>query len=144
VEGLSADGARVFALSFDPAEVADDRRGSRHFAFAVPLDGTDAARLASLRLGAPGGLVAAARSMAPAAAARTGDTVEARAAPGGVELRWDAAAHPMIMVRDPASGEILSLARGGAIEVATPQRTLDVLLSDRVGSRTVRVTAAGR
>jgi hypothetical protein len=144
VEGWTGDGGRVFELSFDAAEVADDPRGSRHFAFAVPLDGVAAGRLASLRLGGPGGLMAAARSVAPAAAARAGETVEANDVPGGVRLRWDATAHPMILVRDPASGEILSLARGGAIDVATTQRALEVLLSDRVGSRTVRVTVGGR
>ena len=76
----------------------------------------------------------------PAAAARMAEAVEARGVAGGVQLRWDAAAHPMIMVRDPATGEVLSLARGGAIDVATTQRALDVVLSDRVGSRAVRVT----
>ena len=67
VEGRSADGGRVFGLSFDAAEVADDRHDGRQFAFAVPMDGATIARLASLRLETPGGAVAAARSAAPAA-----------------------------------------------------------------------------
>jgi hypothetical protein len=144
VEGRAADGASVFAISFDAAEIADDRRGGRHFAFAVPLDGVATGRLASLRLGTPAGEVAAQRAVAPLAADRAGAGVEARAVPGGAQLRWDAAAHPMVMVRDPSTGEILSFARGGVVDLPTAGRALDVGLSDRVGSRTVRVTVVGR
>jgi hypothetical protein len=139
VEGLAADGARLFDLSFDAAPVADGRRDTRHFAFAVPLDDATAARLGSLRLSAPAGAAAALRASSPAAA-RVGNVVEARPAAGGVALRWDASAHPMIMVRDPDTGEVLSLARGGEAEVATSKSELDVIVSDRVGSRQVRVT----
>ncbi len=45
------------------------------------------------------------------------------------------------MVRDPDTGEVLSFARGGQVNVATSKRTLDLVVSDRVGSRQVRVTA---
>ena len=100
--------------------------------------GSRTARVTQAR--GPAGEVAAARMTPPVAAARMAEAVEARGVAGGVQLRWDAAAHPMIMVRDPATGEVLSLARGGAIDVATVQRALDVVLSDRVGSRAVRVT----
>jgi hypothetical protein len=142
LEGYSADGARVLDLAFDAAQVADDRRGSRHFAFAVPLEAAAPGRLATLQLAAPGGAAAASRMPAPAAAAATGPALEARSVGGGVRLRWDAAAHPMIMVRDPATGDVLSLARGGEIDLATTQPVLDVVLSDRIGSRTVRVAVA--
>jgi hypothetical protein len=142
IEGHSADGARLLDLAFDATEVADDRRGGRHFAFAVPLDAAAAGRRATLRLGAPGAEVAASRMAAPAAAARSGPTVEARSVGGAVRLRWDVAAHPMIMVRDPDTGDVLSLARGGEIDLATTKPALDVVLSDRIGSRTVRVAVA--
>jgi hypothetical protein len=45
----------------------------------------------------------------------------------------------MIMVRDPETGEVLSFARGGQAEVATGRTELDLSVSDRVGSRRVRV-----
>jgi hypothetical protein len=141
IEGRSADGSRLFELSFDASEVADDRHGSRHFAFAVPL-AARASELASLRLGVPGGDAVATRSGPPVAAPAAG-VIEAHAVAGGVSLRWDAAAHPMALVRDPRTGEVLSFARGGEIEVVTAARELDVVLSDRVGSRTLRV-AVGR
>jgi hypothetical protein len=45
------------------------------------------------------------------------------------------------MVRDPDTGEVVSFARGGEASIVTDKRTLDVEVSDRVGSREVRVTA---
>jgi hypothetical protein len=145
VEAAKDDGARLFSLSFDASEVPDSRRGARQFAFAVPLGGVSGDQVGSLRLSGPGGEVAAVRAPAapgPLAAARAAETaVEARAVAGGVALRWDAAARPMVMVRDPDTGEVLSFARGGQVNVATSKRTLDVVVSDRVGSRQVRVTA---
>jgi hypothetical protein len=143
VEGVAADGARMFGFSFDAVAVADDPRGARNFAFAVPLDESRAARLEGLRLSGPGGgAVAASRAVAALGAARASDSVVARRVAGGVALRWDAAAHPMIMVRDARTGEVLSFARGGAAEVATGNPELELVMSDRVRSRGVRVQVA--
>jgi hypothetical protein len=58
---------------------------------------------------------------------------------GRVALRWDAAKSPMVMVRDPVSGDILSFARGGAAEVETTRTDLSLTVSDQVGSRDLRV-----
>jgi hypothetical protein len=40
----------------------------------------------------------------------------------------------MALVRDPATGQILSFARGGQIDLAAPGQSLDVTLSDGVSS----------
>jgi hypothetical protein len=45
----------------------------------------------------------------------------------------------MIMVRDPDTGEVLSFARGGEAVVQTGRTALDLSISDRVGSRQMRV-----
>jgi hypothetical protein len=142
VEAVGDGGGRLFRLSFDASPVEDGRRGARQFAFAVPLGAVAAGGVAALRLDGPGGGVAAARAPVPVGAAVAGPAVEARPVPGGVALRWDPAAHPMVMVRDPGTGEIVSLARGGQATVATARRTLDVVVSNRVGSRTERVTVS--
>jgi hypothetical protein len=135
VEGRSADGAPLFSLSFDAALVADDPRGTRQFAFAVPLGNSPA--LGGLRFATPGGVVEAAPG-ARAAATVPADFVARRVA-GGVALRWDAAAHPMVMVRDPQTGEVLSFARGGAVEISTSRSELEVVASNGVGSTNWRV-----
>ena len=142
LSGTAADGATIFSLSFDPVTVADDPHGTGHFAFAVPL-GPAGASLASLRLAGPAGGAAAARApLPPGAAATLADPVEARRTAAGVRVRWNAASHPMALVRDAETGEILSFARGGDIEVAGRKSRLEVLLSDRVGSRGVVVDVA--
>jgi len=123
--------------------VPDDPRGSRHFAFAVPLNAAGAARLSDLRLTGPG-TTAASTSLSLQAARKQGgpvsDAIVARRAAGAVALEWDPSVHPMIMVRDPDSGEILSFARGGKARIATAKGTLDLVVSDQVRSQTRRIT----
>jgi hypothetical protein len=134
IEGRAKDGSRIFGLSFAPVEVADDRRGDRHFAFAVPLSPERVARVASLRLEGEGRRVEMARSDGETA------TVEVtRLGPGRVALRWDASRTPMVVVRHPRTGEILSFARGGQAEVATDEPELALSLSNRLQSRDARV-----
>jgi hypothetical protein len=48
----------------------------------------------------------------------------------------------MIMVRDPETGEVLSLARGGDVEIATHKRQVDLVISDGVTSKVQRVAVA--
>jgi hypothetical protein len=145
LQAIGDDGTQLFNLSFDPARVEDAPGDARQFAFAVPLGAVAGDRIGSLRLTGPRANAIAARTAAaatPGAAARAvSPYVEARRTAGGVALRWDATAHPMVMVRDAETGEIVSFARGGQVDVATRKRTLDVVMSDRVGSRGVRVTA---
>ena len=134
LEGRSADGAKVFGFDFTPFEVADDRMGAKHFAFAVPLRPERAARVTSLHLAGAGIQASVAQVSSEPAVVDV-----SRSGSGRVALRWDAAKSPMIMVRDPVSGDILSLARGGAAEVETTRTDLSLTVSDRVGSRDLRV-----
>jgi hypothetical protein len=134
LEGRGAGGTTVFGFDFTPFEVADDRQGAKHFAFAVPLRPERAARVTSLHL-AGGGIQASVSRISSEAAV----VDVSRSGAGRVALRWDAAKSPMIMVRDPVSGDILSFARGGAAEVETSRTDLSLTVSDRVGSRDLRV-----
>ena len=137
--GTAGDGSRVFDLSFEAIEVADDERGARHFAFAVPLDESAAARLATIRLTGPGiGMASVARSPASLRAAPAVPPSVTRAG-GGVAVRWDAAAHPMVMVRDAGSGQVLSFARGGEVVVPAGASGVDLVMSDGVRSRHQRI-----
>ena len=130
----------VFGFSFDATPVADDPRGGRTFAFAVPLSQSSAAQLGSLRLAGPGGAAEAlSRPVAAFGAPAASDSVVARRVGRGVALHWNATAHPMVMVRDARSGEILSFARGGDATVAAGSSELEVVVSDRVRSRRVEV-----
>jgi hypothetical protein len=109
------------------------------------LDDAVAARLESLRLAGPGiQPVASARSPESRRLGAVIDAVGIRPTAGGAALQWDAAAHPMVMVRDPDTGEVLSFARGGRVEVQTGKRALDLVVSDGVRSRQTRLTVPGR
>jgi hypothetical protein len=139
IEGTASDGSRVFGLTFDATEVADDARGARHFAFAVPLDERGAARLQTIRLLGPGiGMAAISATPASLRAAPAKPVSAARAA-GGIAVAWDAAAQPMVMVRDASSGEVLSFARGGRVVVPAGGSEVELVLSDGVRSRSARV-----
>ena len=142
VEGRDALGGRLFRVSFAPQVVADDPHGGQHFAFAVPLQPDRAARLDAIRLSVPGRPAVSLR-----AAAALGGALDLRAersASGRVSVRWDAAAHPMVMVRDPASGQVLSFAGGGSADIATDQTDLEVQLSNGIAGRSVRVSVPPR
>jgi len=104
-----------------------------------------ASRLASLHLSGNGrpAILAAAAAVSGAQPAMRPDTVEVRRkGAGSVGLRWDARAHPMIMVRDTETGQVLSLARGGDAELSTIKGQVDLVISDGVKSRVKRVAVA--
>ena len=141
IEGTSSSGSRIFGLSFDPIEVADDPRGSRHFAFAVPIAPRLASTLETIRLTGPGvgeAVVSRAPASLRATAAEPADV--AREA-GGLALRWDAAAHPMVMVRDSRTGAVLSLARGGKLRLEATGSEVELVMSDGVRSTSTVVRA---
>ena len=134
VDARADDGSTIFGLSFAPIEVADDRHGARHFAFAVPLSPERIARVSSLRVEGEGHRAELARTTG-----ETADVEVTRLGPGRVGLRWDASRSPMVVVRDPRTGQILSFARGGRAEVATDEPELALSVSNRLQSRDARV-----
>jgi hypothetical protein len=140
IEAIGADGSRLFALSFDAKPLADDPQESRHFAFAVPLDPGRAARLSRLQLIGPGARTAGmSQSVARLDRRAAVDQVIAQREPGGrVRVQWNAAANPMVMVRDPDTGEVLSFARGGDAGVWTTKGEVDLEVSNGVQSQRVR------
>jgi hypothetical protein len=139
VEAIAADGTSLFKVSFNAVEVADDPRRSRHFAFAIPLDQARAGRLGSLRLTTPGGRTAAMSQRTARLRATKAEPLRAQRETDGVALKWDAFSHPMIMVRDPDTGEVLSFARGGNARVWTQKGEVLLEMSDGVKSQRLRL-----
>jgi hypothetical protein len=147
IEGRSEDGLTLFRFSFTPDEVADDPRHQKNFAFAMPLPSATVARISTLRLSGPAGQAVLSTRVAAASGAQlnTGaraDSVEVRRVTGGLGLRWNSRAHPVIMVRDPETGEVLSFARGGDVRLSTHKDEVELLLSDGVRSRAKRMIVA--
>ncbi len=144
VEGRAADGSRIFSLPFTPADVADDPRQGQLFSFAIPLSGERTSRLSTIRVAGRGreaityrtGGLPQAGDRVPLSVTRTGG--------GRVALQWDAARHPMLLVRDGGTGQIISFARGGRIELPATYHELSVGFSNGVRSSELRVPVPSR
>jgi hypothetical protein len=144
LEGFRANGSRLFSYAFEPESVADSPDGEAHFAFTLPLAGD---RPASLRVTGPGGQAFASTKAGIPGAPGLQQGAAARVQSLGadrVELRWDRTQFPMVLVRDPATGQILSFARGGDATIRTFARELDLVYSDGVRSSRARVAVTGR
>jgi len=110
VQGFGVDGSLLFEVPFRAHEVYDLPGGTEEaFAFVLPLDRGLELELQSLRLRA-GGRTAAQTSLSVGA---PGASVTREA--GGDRLRWNASAHPVVLVRDRATGRVLSFARSGDV-----------------------------
>jgi hypothetical protein len=137
IEARAEDGSSLFAHSFSPAEAADLPESHQSFAFAIPLAPSKAARLASLRLRGRGQEAVLSAHASAATQSSIGPELR-RTGAGKVSLRWDHRAYPMVMIRDAETGEIMSLADGGNIELPT-SKGVDLVLSDGVRSVVKRV-----
>jgi len=141
VEGRDAAGQVVFSRSFAPDPVGHgDGPPSYLFSFVLPIGDAAADRLEVIRLTGPAGQLverrAGARTPLAAAAEPTARTV----AGGRQRVTWDATRHPMAMIRDAATGSVLSFATGGTADIASTSRELDLQLSDGVQVVRRRVT----
>jgi hypothetical protein len=145
VSAGAEDGTTLFSLSFAPKEIADVPGAQQNFAFAVPLSDARARQLATLRLSGGGREMVRRAQPAAVSGAQPGTGVKPlmaevrRSTGGGVGVRWDVRAHPMVMVRDAQTGEVLSFARGGSVDLPGSRREVDLVLSDGVKSSARRV-----
>jgi hypothetical protein len=136
IEAKADDGGTLFRVNFSPSEVADARSTQRNFAFLVPLSDAQASRLSTVKLTGLGREVIRTRAQQGAPAQQN---QLKRVAGARLGVRWNANAYPMVMVRDADTGEILSFARGGSVNVATQKHRVDLVLSDGVRSKVERI-----
>jgi hypothetical protein len=137
VEGFDAEGRPLFRRAFDPVPIADAGPAPAYlFAMVLPVGAALADRLATLRVGGPGG-VAERRAAAVDQADPRPELVRTA---GGVELRWDPAEHPVALVREAGTGTILSFARGGRVALPAGIRAVDLQLSDGIRVRRRAIT----
>ena len=134
---LGPDGSVLRTIRFDAPDVADLPGGAeRHFAFVLPLDPDSARSLAGFAVRS--GSLRATRAVPPSQGADP-ELRLTRVNSGQVELQWNAGRYPMVLVRDLATGAIVSLARGGAVRVpAAGTSDFGLVFSDGVHSITRR------
>lgn len=143
LSATSASGGALWSFSFEGTAIADSPTHTRTFSFAIPIARARPSEIAALRLAAPSGEATSRVTTSPATPGAGEVSVARTARPRWVRVRWNAALNPVVMVRDPRTGAVLSFARGGDAEVRTPDdspASVDVLLSNRVRSVQRRVT----
>ena len=139
LEAFNAQGQRVLYLSFE-GETLDHREVERHFSFVIPK--SQLGELASIRLRANGREAVRSSAAPDAIAAASAAVASARAAGfGRSRVTWNSARYPAALIRDAATGQVVSIARGGAVDVLPRSQNVDVVLSDGVRSTTQRIRA---
>jgi hypothetical protein len=103
------------------------------FAFVIPMSQLRGIDLDRLRLSARGRQVELRSSGGGAI------PTALRTAPGRVRVAWNAAASRVALIRDVRTGQVLSFARGGAIDLRTTSDDLEITLSDGVKSLRSRI-----
>ncbi len=143
IQGLDASGAILFSHSFAAEPISDIPGDQRTFAFAIPLSSERASQLATLRLTGNGKQVerhsVSVRTPERSKMPQSAPIVTLREGPEKVSLRLNRESQAMAMIRDPRTGEILSLVRDGAASLQTSAGDLEVILSDGVRSTAHRV-----
>jgi len=148
VSAAGENGATLFSFSFAPKEIVDLPGGQKNFVFAVPVSEAQARQVTTIRLSGLGRQTVR-RAQQPVvsgspqgSAAKPLSANVRRLASGGTGVQWDARANPMVMVRDARTGEVLSLARGGSVQLPGSHHEVDLLLSSGVTSSARRVPVA--
>jgi len=135
IEGRDDSDALVFSGSFEGLEVADGAPGERHFSFAVPLSRENIARLKKIQVVRGGRAVAVNTEPAEASAVAAEPNESVVSVAGGVQLRWNPGTYRMVMVRDAATGEVISFARGGSARITSrSNHAVNLIFSDGVHS----------
>ena len=140
LRGFDDEGAVLFDVSFgDEALSQVANRPERQFVFVAPVGASGSAALAAVLLEAGRG-----HEFERHARISSGELRDALEDPatlrleavegGGLRVRWDAGRFELLQVRDPASGEILALARDGEIVITSAATELELALSEGVRS----------
>jgi hypothetical protein len=143
LEARDAAGTVLTTMSFDAHEIADlPNRAPRQFSFVVPMTPEALSNVAVLRIVRTEDGAELARRVSPAATSvplaqsRTVPAAEAvqiqDLSDGSIQLNWDAARYPVIMVRDAQTGEVRGFLRGGSALVEEAPADLEVQSSDGV------------
>jgi hypothetical protein len=145
LRALDANGAQLFALSFDGDSIADATNVGRSFAYAIPL-ARATKPIASMVLAGPRGTVRRDALVAQGAESNVaGERALGAPAPAiarrmgsGATITWNAQRYPLVVVRDARTGEVLSFARGGSAAIETAASDLELTLSDGVASTVLK------
>ena len=149
IEAYDANETIVASHRFTPFSVNDAEANTEAFVVAMPLPVSEQRRVARLQVrDLAAGRVSVRYDAQRGDATLVGGAAIAasRAAGGAITATWTPANVPAVLVRDPASGEVLAIARRGELDVSQFARfsTLELHLSSGVRSeKLVMETATG-
>lgn len=131
LEGTDVDGRSILNVPFSPAEIADlpEGQSESHFAFAVPRRLLGLNTLHSLRVLDRD--VERARQTRLAPMAGTAQAIASERTFAGHTLAWNADRHPLVVVRDAATGEVRAFLRGGSASLPAG-KGLEIVACDGV------------
>ncbi len=146
IEVLDVSGKVFYSRSFDPTIVGDAESGERQFSFGIPLSTIEANRIRSLRIVDRAGKILGSASKREAAADGIPGIPDFALERNGadVSLRWNSAQHPMVMVKDPATGEVIGFGRNGSLPLTTRSGELEIHFSNGVRSSSRRKQVSSR
>jgi hypothetical protein len=134
LEAKDASGRTLLrhALTMDAADHSPDRS----FAVLVPLPAADfvPGGIHELHLSRNGESLARQSRVRLSQATRAQEPMALQARRGQVRVIWDGTSHPIAMIKDPATGQVLGFLRGGDVQVATEAREVEIHFSDGVDS----------
>jgi hypothetical protein len=133
---LDESGSTLTSFSFDPLKVADAPEAEEHFAYAIPTSRLPVSRLAALSISGDGRPATTIRSTGASLAP---SDVSISRQGGAARFRWNTAASPLLVISDPVTGQILSLATSGDVTIRTSATTLNVKASNGVRSVEMQV-----
>lgn len=132
---IGQGGVVLSRYAFAPVEVAHSD-GAAHFAFVLPAVPGGPGAIREVVVSGPRGTAQASQGSPaqPTGAVQPGVGALTSTVPTeGVRLEWDADLHPVVLVRDASTGDVLSFARGGTALVApgnVDPGSLEVTLPD--------------
>lgn len=143
VEGRDANDVVLFRWGFDPYRVEDGEEGSEAFVVAVPVAPALQERVAQLVVRERNGVARSTRGARHAVSELPG-LMSLRRRGATASIAWSAAEVPAVMVRSRTSGEILAIARRGALDLEPlgDPNALEVLVSTGVRSVPLQVDLA--
>ncbi len=140
LEAKDASGQTLLrhAFSMDQADHGHDR----NFAVLVALPSATltASGVQELHVSRNGeSLVHQAQIRSKIAASRPQAPMALRTGEGHVRVMWDGANHPVVMAKDPLTGEVLGFLRGGDAHLLTTAKEVELHCSDGVDSQSFRI-----
>jgi hypothetical protein len=138
-EAQDALGQVVASASFDAPEVADLPNTSlRIFSFIVPMAQETLSRVQSLRILKDGRELTRNPRLAQAQGFKPSSQASLRALPNrSMQISWNAALSPVVMLRDRKTGEVRGFLRGGAAVVSDVPPQLEIQFSDGVSGESM-------